>query len=601
MKKLLLLISLSLTVSFAQYTTPNTAVNWNLDSLVLYSGGVVTGSFPNYSINGLITVSATDRIEVQPSSFVTFTATTAGFEVNGIFRAIGTQNLIITFTATNPDSLGAYQGFRFNDTSNDELCKIDYAIIQYAYYGFRCVDANPSLENSYLFKCRRGIQLSSSSPKILNNVIERSFEYGITLTLGSSPIIEYNTFYNNNTQNTSPKNQISVGTQGNNSPIIRHNIIRGGWNNRTGGISISALLGGSASSSEIAYNQIFDNSFGIVLGGGTLTCYVHHNKIYNNNINPDPMTTGSGINVNGNSSNIPIIAHNEIYGNWWGITIQNGSNIVAGPQPNLGNLTNSDTTDDGYNSIYNNIQGTNIYDLFNNCSNDIYAQNNDWRVYDSTSIDAHVVHKADDPARGTVFFTPFSSFIPVELISFNLITSETGVEVKWSTASETNNMGFEILRRTTNSNNNGEWIKAAFINGNGNSTEVKEYTFLDKLSSNGHYEYRLIQVDYNGEKKIVTESSIEYLLNQIDFKLIQNYPNPFNPSTKIRFSLPHQSSVSLEVFNTMGERVSVLVNETKEAGNYSINFDAFELSSGIYFCQLRAGNFVQSIKMLLIK
>ena len=285
MKYLLLILLTSSQLLLAQFITPNTGVNWTLDSLVANSGGVVTGTFPNFTVNGLITVSATDQIRVLPGSVVSFTSSAAGFETNGVFSAVGTAESGIVFTSPTPDSLGAYMGFRFNDTSIDPSCVIKYARIEYAYYGLRCIDASPTMENCYLFKCRRGANLSSSSPSIKYNKIERSYEYGITLTLGSSPIIEYNELVNNNTQNTSPKNQISVGTQGINSPTIRYNTIHGGWNNKTGGISISALLGGSGSASEIAFNEIYENSYGIALGGGSLTCYVHHNLIYNNKIN----------------------------------------------------------------------------------------------------------------------------------------------------------------------------------------------------------------------------------------------------------------------------------------------------------------------------
>ena len=124
------------------------------------------------------------------------------------------------------------------ENSVDTACIISYARIEYAYYGFRCLNASPTLSNSYLWKCRRGVQLSSSSPTILSNVIERSYEYGITMTLGSSPLIEGNTLIKNNTQGTSAKNQISVGLQGNNSPIVRNNIIYGGSSIPTGGISL---------------------------------------------------------------------------------------------------------------------------------------------------------------------------------------------------------------------------------------------------------------------------------------------------------------------------------------------------------------------------
>jgi CubicO group peptidase (beta-lactamase class C family) len=85
------------------------------------------------------------------------------------------------------------------------------------------------------------------------------------------------------------------------------------------------------------------------------------------------------------------------------------------------------------------------------------------------------------------------------------------------------------------------------------------------------------------------------------FQLLQNYPNPFNPSTTIKFELPHASRVNLKVFNTLGQEVATLVNETKAAGTYTVEFDARSLASGVYFYRLETGSFVQTKKLVLLK
>lgn len=87
-----------------------------------------------------------------------------------------------------------------------------------------------------------------------------------------------------------------------------------------------------------------------------------------------------------------------------------------------------------------------------------------------------------------------------------------------------------------------------------------------------------------------------------EFGLSQNYPNPFNPSTTIRYALPKAADVSIEVFNILGKRVGSLVNQRKSAGNYTTQFQASNLSSGVYFYTLRInGKVLKSQKMLLIK
>jgi protocatechuate 3,4-dioxygenase beta subunit len=85
------------------------------------------------------------------------------------------------------------------------------------------------------------------------------------------------------------------------------------------------------------------------------------------------------------------------------------------------------------------------------------------------------------------------------------------------------------------------------------------------------------------------------------FKLNQNYPNPFNPSTTINFVVPYQTRVTLKVYNVLGSEVATLVNGEKPAGSYNVTFNAGNLASGVYFYQLKAGNFISTKKLMLIK
>jgi hypothetical protein len=604
MKKMITIIFLYSIISYSQFTTPNTGITWNLDSLVQKSGGVVIGTFPNYSINALITVSANDLVRVRPGSIVTFTSTTAGFDVNGILQALGDSLAPILFTASVQDSLGAYNGFTFNDTSIDSLCIIRFSKIEYAYYGLRCIGSSPTLDRSYLFKCRRGVQLSNSNSLIFRNKIERSYEYGINMTLGSNPTIVFNSILNNNTQNTSAKNQVSIGLQGNNSPIIKYNTISGSTNSKTGGISLWVSGSTSFSNMVVEGNVINNNSFGITLystSSGVINASIKNNKIFNNNINTDPLTSGSGINVNGGSTNTPIITGNEIFGNWWGITIQNGTTVQPGPQPNIGDVTNVDTSDDGKNIIYNNIQGTNIYDIYNNCSNDIKAQNNDWRVYDSSSIEQHVYHKVDDPSRGLIQFIPFSQYVPVELARFTAQPVGNSIELKWTTISEKNNKGF-LIEVFEHSVQDLQWKTICNINGHGTTTEIHDYSFIDKREKKGNYKYRLTQIDFDGTRNQLATIDVNLEI-PINFILFQNYPNPFNPSSTIKFSLGSNEFVTLKIFDVLGNEVATMINETKQAGNYTADFDPKELGigSGVYYYQLKAGSFVETKKMVYLK
>jgi photosystem II stability/assembly factor-like uncharacterized protein len=100
---------------------------------------------------------------------------------------------------------------------------------------------------------------------------------------------------------------------------------------------------------------------------------------------------------------------------------------------------------------------------------------------------------------------------------------------------------------------------------------------------------------------LVTDVHRDGSRNPVPFKLAQNYPNPFNPGTTIRYSLPQQSHVTLNVFSTLGQLVSTLVNENQEAGNHYVRFDGTGLASGVYFYQIQAGGFVHTKKFLILR
>ncbi len=197
--------------------------------------------------------------------------------------------------------------------------------------------------------------------------------------------------------------------------------------------------------------------------------------------------------------------------------------------------------------------------------------------------------------------------LPVELTSFTASVSGGKVTLDWQTATEANNYGFEIERKAPlnlpqgETSRMGEWETIGFVQGNGNSNSTKEYSFIDNSPLNGTIQYRLKQIDADGSYSY--SDVVEVSLNQqpAKFELQQNYPNPFNPTTTIKFSLPVESMVALEVYNIVGERVASLLSEELNAGYHEIEFDATSLSSGTYFYKLQAGEFVSIKKFILMK
>jgi Secretion system C-terminal sorting domain len=190
--------------------------------------------------------------------------------------------------------------------------------------------------------------------------------------------------------------------------------------------------------------------------------------------------------------------------------------------------------------------------------------------------------------------------IPVEFTSFTSTVNESTVTLDWSTATETNNKGFEIER-----SNGNEFVSVGFVDGHGTTTEIQNYSFTDRNVAVGSYTYRLKQIDFDGTfaYSSVVEADVT---GPKEFALDQNYPNPFNPSTKITFRLKEDSKVSLKVFNVLGEEVMTLINSDLATGFHQVDFNAKNLNSGVYFYRLEANGingekFADVKKMMLTK
>ena len=187
--------------------------------------------------------------------------------------------------------------------------------------------------------------------------------------------------------------------------------------------------------------------------------------------------------------------------------------------------------------------------------------------------------------------------VSVELVSFTGVADKDKITLSWITATELNNYGFEILRFTQDDNS---WESLGFVPGFGTTTEPKTYSFVDEDVTIGSYKYQLKQIDFDGsfEYSNIVEVTVgiptEYLLEQ-------NFPNPFNPTTTIKYDLSDVSQVSVIIYDILGRKVKDLVNEKQDAGRYEIQFDASNLASGIYLYQIRAGSFVSTKKMILLR
>lgn len=192
--------------------------------------------------------------------------------------------------------------------------------------------------------------------------------------------------------------------------------------------------------------------------------------------------------------------------------------------------------------------------------------------------------------------------LPVTLSSFTSSVKLNSVTLNWSTASEINNKGFEIERKEINSNG---YTKVGFVDGNGTTNQVKNYSFTDSKLNSGKYSYRIKQVDFNGNFEYFSLNSGIEISTPKKFNLSQNYPNPFNPTTKIDYEIPADSKVQITIYDISGKEVMQVVNEQQKAGFYTAQFNAAKLSSGTYFYKLSLnganGSEVLTKKMTLIK
>jgi hypothetical protein len=200
---------------------------------------------------------------------------------------------------------------------------------------------------------------------------------------------------------------------------------------------------------------------------------------------------------------------------------------------------------------------------------------------------------------------PGGTSLPVELTSFIVTASNSTIILSWNTATEVNNYGFDVERRIIsnqqiNQPSTDAWLKDGFVQGDGTSNAPHNYSFTDNIGNAGTYSYRLKQIDNSGTFKYSMETQVTIEAPKI-FSLAQNYPNPFNPTTTISFSLPSNSFVSLRIFDITGREITTIVSEEMPAGNYSRQWNASNMPSGIYFYRIQVGSFTETKKLTLLK
>ncbi len=223
---------------------------------------------------------------------------------------------------------------------------------------------------------------------------------------------------------------------------------------------------------------------------------------------------------------------------------------------------------------------------------------------------------------GEYIFASNSAPLSVTISQFSGTGGREDAELRWQTATEVNNAGWQIERsalssqQTAASNqqsfppdnggmqtgHNSQWSDIALVHGSGSSNAPKQYAYTDAKLIPGHYSYRLKQLDQSGSFIYSKVIQVEVGLAPRVFTLSQNFPNPFNPTTTIQFTLPTDGRVTLRVYDILGREVAMLLDENRRAGEYQqAVFDGSRYSSGVYFAVLRSGGKMLLKKMLLLK
>lgn len=200
--------------------------------------------------------------------------------------------------------------------------------------------------------------------------------------------------------------------------------------------------------------------------------------------------------------------------------------------------------------------------------------------------------------------------LPVELSSFTATVQDLNIDLRWRTETEVSNAEFQIERKFLRKKDGVDhywkithpaWEMIGRREGAGTSNTPHEYSFNDRLTTAGIYEYRLKQIDRDGAFQYSSVRQVEIAV-PFTLHLYQNFPNPFNPATTIGFTIPENGPASLKIFNMLGQEITTLYNKNTEAGEMnSVQFSGAGLPSGIYYARLEFNGSSQLKKLLLVK
>lgn len=522
--------------SLAQLTTPGANLTLTLTDL---QGEAVSHIDGVYYINQPVIIAATDKLNILTDETVRFAAGTY-LEIQGELE-INPPNSVV-FTPQNMTD--GFHGVHINSSPNTVVKKLtlEYAVSFKISYASPLIEACQFRNNNHLSSTTFGngaIAIGfSSQPVIRNSIFLNNKRAAIQsgTNAGSAPQIIGNHFEGNNTTNTNVPH-INLGSSGGDTTRIIGNKIINAGSVRAGGISITGL---GVANVIISANEIRNNRYGINLTGGSdLFTIVSDNVIDSNNIEGNPLLGGSGIAYSGGtaaSRQVSIVKRNTFTANLWGITIQGAAN------PNMGNLLNTDTTDDGANRFINNTNSaTPGIDLYNNTPYDIMAQGNYWNTTDPEQVRQRIFDSHFDESLGTVNFS--QALLPVQLASFNARIIANDVVLSWQTESESNSSYFDILK----SEDGRTFSTIGEVQAAGNSQLPLRYSFTDPSAAHAgsrYYQLRMVDKDGSSARSQVVRISANSGTTGVQVKV---YPTVIQGPLTLRAEMRSETEQTVQV------------------------------------------------------
>lgn len=192
--------------------------------------------------------------------------------------------------------------------------------------------------------------------------------------------------------------------------------------------------------------------------------------------------------------------------------------------------------------------------------------------------------------------------VPVEFTSFSVIAQEDYISLKWTTASETNNRGFEVMRNADYETNSNQWETIGFVEGKGTSAGENSYQFTDIFNPVATAAYRLRQYDFDGSSSYSGVIKLEAGKLATDGFVIKGaYPNPFNPSALVSLQIGKDSDIIVELYSSAGEKVRDIFAGGLTSGIHLLKVNGEGLSSGVYLLSVRNSESAAVYKMILTK